>query len=264
MADMDATARSAPTPPLLDPDEPPPVATRHLDSRHPLVLLCEHAGRRLPRRLGDLGLAPADLESHIAWDIGARGVAEALADRFGAALIRQRYSRLAIDCNRTLDSPTLIVTTSGGIDVPGNRSLDDTARAARIAEIWRPYQDAVTALLAARAARRQPTLLVAVHSFTPVFMGVARPWHVGFLSGPTRWVSEALLAEVARDPVVVAALDQPYRIEPDDYSVPMHGDAAGLPSSFIEIRNDLVADASGQQAWARRLGDALEAALARL
>lgn len=249
---------------VLEPDEPPPVATLNERSSHPLVLLCEHASNRLPRRLGSLGLGAADLASHIAWDIGALGVARRLAERFAAALAWQRYSRLVIDCNRTLDSPALIVETSAGIAVPGNRGLGAADRSARIESIWRPYQDSVTALFAARVASGVPTLLVALHSFTPVYGGKPRPWHVGFLSGGTRWVSETLLAHVRRDPAIVAALDEPYRVEPDDYSVPMHGDAHGLPSSFVELRQDLVADEAGQQAWAERLGDALAPALARL
>ncbi|MBL8701502.1 MAG: N-formylglutamate amidohydrolase [Alphaproteobacteria bacterium] len=244
---------------FLEPDEPPAPAVLHPRSDHPLVLLCEHASNRLPRRLGDLGLREADLGSHIAWDIGALGVAQRLADRFGAALVRQAYSRLAVDCNRSLDSPALIAETSAGIAIPGNRGLGSAERAARIDAIWRPYQDAVHDLLAARKRRGVATLVVAIHSFTPIYLGTARPWHVGFLSGGTRWVSEALHARMGREPGLVSALDEPYRIEPDDYSVPMHGDAWGWPSTFVEIRNDLVGDAAGQQAWADRLGDALQA-----
>lgn len=246
---------------FLDPDEPHPVGSRRCDASSPVVFICEHAGNLLPRRCGDLGLSERDMARHIAWDVGAFRVAELLAERFEAPLVWQRYSRLVIDCNRHLGAPSLIPETSEATQVPGNFRLFQNERRARIAEIWQPFQDAVGALLERRAERGLPTLLVAVHSFTPVYLGRARPWHVGFLPGAIAWPSLALYDALKPGGTLTVALDQPYRIDEYDQTIPVHGDARQIPSTLVEIRNDLIADEAGCLEWCGLLGDAIDSVL---
>lgn len=246
---------------LLEPDEPHPVGTRRCDSSSPVVFVCEHAGNLLPRRCGDLGVSQRDMARHIAWDVGAFRVAELLAERFDAPLVWQRYSRLVIDCNRHLGAPSLIPETSEATPIPGNARLLQGERLARIAEIWQPFQDAVAALLARRAERGLPTLLVAMHSFTPVYLGRARPWHVGFLPGAIAWPSLGLHDALKPNGALTVVLDQPYRIDEYDQTIPVHGDARQIPSTLVEIRNDLIADEVGCREWSELLGDALHSLL---
>jgi predicted N-formylglutamate amidohydrolase len=246
---------------LLESNEPRPVGTRFIDSAFPVVFICEHAGNLLPRRCGDLGVSPRDLTRHIAWDVGAFRVSELLAERFGAPLIWQRYSRLVIDCNRHLGAPSLIPEMSEATPIPGNFRLFQSERLERITEIWQPFQDAVAALLEQRSAHGLPTLLVSVHSFTPVYHGRARPWHVGFLPGAIAWPSLALHDALKPDRTLTVALDQPYRIDEHDQTIPVHGDARQIPATLVEIRHDLIAHEEGCRDWCRRLGDAIESVL---
>lgn len=246
---------------LLDSNEPHPVGMFRPESAAPVVFLCEHAGNLLPRRCGDLGVGPEELTRHIAWDIGAFRVAELLAERFEAPLIWQRYSRLVVDCNRHLEAPSLIPETSEATPVPGNFRLFQNERLARIAEIWQPFQDAVAALLDRRTARGLPTLLVAMHSFNPVYHQRTRPWHIGFLPGAIAWPSLALHDALKPDRTLTVALDQPYRIDEYDQTIPVHGDARQIPSTLVEIRNDLIAHEAGCIAWCERLGDAIATVL---
>ena len=157
---------------LLAADEPHPVLAERLDSTSPFVFVSDHAGRRLPRAVGDLGLAASDLERHIAYDIGILPVARRLAVAFDAPLLAQIYSRLVIDCNRAPHVAQSIPEISELTEIPGNKLLSPEQRGARIEALFRPYHDRIDALLDTRAARGVQTILIAMHSFTPVYMGV--------------------------------------------------------------------------------------------
>lgn len=236
---------------MLDPDEPRPFVLENATGRSPWLLTCEHGGRLLPRRLGDLGLPAAAFERHIAWDIGALGVARALSAGLDAPLVHQPYSRLAVDCNRPPARPSFIPEISEATAIPGNRGLGPAARKARERAIWQPFQDAVAEAVTARQG------LLAIHSFTPVYHGIERPWTIGFLHGAAGDLATNLqrwLEEVAGIP---AALNEPYRIDADDYTIPVHGDARGRPAVLVEIRQDLIAEASGQLRWAGLLRRAI-------
>jgi predicted N-formylglutamate amidohydrolase len=238
---------------LLADDEPASFAVEHV-GESPYVLICDHAGQRLPRALGDLGVSFADLQRHIAWDIGAAGLARALARRLDAFLITQTWSRLAIDCNRPPGSPGSIVTLSENTPIPGNRDLcaDDAQR--RVREIFAPYHARIRAELDRRAAVGAATILVAIHSFTPVYQGSARPWHVGLLYNRDRRLAQALLTEMRGDGRWVVGDNQPYAAsDATDYAIPVHGEQRGLPHVGIEVRQDLIAEAAGQVEWAERL-----------
>lgn len=250
---------------VLAADEPHPVIHERPQAASPFLITCDHAGHRLPRQLGDLGLAASDRQRHIAWDIGALGVATELARLLDAELVAQRYSRLAIDCNRPLDSSDLCATRSEATEVPGNRALSDAAREARIAEIYLPYHDTLCALLDARAAHGRDTLYVAVHSFTPVYLGRARPWHIGVLSADSdRRLATPLLEFLRTHGDFCVGDNEPYRIDDKDQGIPVHALSRNLPNVLFEIRQDLIAQDNAQRAWAQRLAACLKHARAVL
>jgi predicted N-formylglutamate amidohydrolase len=237
------------------------VAVENGEGRGGFVLVCDHASNRLPVRLGALGLDAPSLESHIAWDPGALGVARALSRRLDAPLLFSTVSRLIIDCNRPLDAPDLVAATSETTAIPGNADLDPGERARRIQEVYEPYHAAISRCLNGRAARGLPTAVLAVHSFTPVYKGVARPWHVGILFDRDRGLAELLIEGLRAERGLNVGVNEPYSPADRVYStLSRHAEARGLRSAMIEIRNDGIGDAEGQALWADRLAGLLEAA----
>ncbi|GAC1632971.1 MAG: N-formylglutamate amidohydrolase [Nevskia sp.] len=220
---------------------------------------CYHGGLVLPEWLCSLGQSELASGRNFAWDIGAAGVARILAERLDATLVLQTYSRLVIDCNRPPAAPDSIPTRSDWVQIEANEQLDGDEREARCREIFEPYHAALTGLLDARAQAARRTLLVAVHSFTPSYRGSARPWQVGVMHRHDRRMAEALLKLLRRDERLVVGDNEPYAIDDDsDYSIPVHGEARGLPHVAIEIRQDLIADEAGQKTWAGRLASMLK------
>ena len=239
---------------LLAPDEPAAVRVERVSGRSPYFLICDHAGNLIPRRLVSLGLPAAELARHIAWDIGAAAVALRLGELLDATVIQQRYSRLVIDCNRPPSSPQSIVTVSERTSIPGNANLTAEDRARRHAEIFAPYHERITAELDRRQRQGQPTLLLAMHSFTPVFLGTARAWHAGMLYNRDARLAHALGAALRADPELVVGDNQPYAVsDATDYAIPEYGERRGLPHVEIEIRQDLIAAESGAERWASLL-----------
>jgi predicted N-formylglutamate amidohydrolase len=246
---------------LLEADEPSPVIEFRLAGRSNFVIVVDHAGRRLPRRLGNLGLPDAELERHIAWDLGALGVAVRMAAALDAPLLAQTYSRLVIDCNRDPRVDSSIPVVGEFTEIPGNRDLDAAEIAARRAEIFDPYHQRVRDLLDARAAAGQPTILVAQHSMTNVFKGARREMHVAVLYNRDRRFAALVLEGLRLEPGLVVGDNEPYFVSDDsDYSIPRHGEARGLPHVEIEIRQDLIADEAGQAEWAERISRVLRRA----
>lgn len=227
----------------------------------PYFLVCDHASRRLPRALGSLGLSPMELKSHIAWDIGVAGLASRLAERLNACLMLQTYSRLVIDCNRPLGAPDSIATLSERIRIPGNEGLSRTQADLRAREIFHPYHDRLRAELDVRRHEERSTLLVALHSFTPTFLGVNRPWHIGVLYNRDVRLSQILLDLLQREDGVIVGDNEPYAMSDDtDYTLVMHGEQRGIPHVELEIRQDLISDTPGQILWALRLARLLDKA----
>jgi predicted N-formylglutamate amidohydrolase len=250
---------------LLAADEPAPVLAERTESAAPFVFVSDHAGRRLPRALGDLGLAAGDLERHIAYDIGILPVARQLAAAFGAPLLAQTYSRLAIDCNRSPHVAQSIPEISELTEIPGNKLLSPEQRDARIDALFRPYHDRIEALLDARAARGLPSILIAMHSFTPVYMGVPRPWSVGLLYHRDPRLARPLLELMNQDMAPYVGDGLPYAMDDlSDYTLPVHGERRGLPHVGIEIRQDLIAAPRGQADFACWLETMLRRVHARL
>lgn len=252
-------------PTLLDTSEPPPVALERRDGASPFLILCDHAGNRLPRALGTLGLGDADLCRHIAWDIGAGAVAALLGAELDAAVVQQRYSRLAIDCNRVPGHPDSIAERSEATIIPGNIGLGPAEKDARRRAIFAPYHDTIDALLESRCERGRTTIVIAMHSFTPVFHGVGRPWQAGMLYDRDARLAHALRDRL-RDEGLVVGDNEPYQLsQTSDYTIPFHAERRGLAYVEIELRQDLVAAAPGQVEWATRLARLLpEAASAAL
>lgn len=248
---------------LLAADEPHPVIVHREAGAAPFVLLADHAGRLIPRRLGTLGLEAPDLSRHIAWDIGIAGVAERLSELLDAALIMQRYSRLVIDCNRPPGIAASIPERSEATDIPGNTGISAVEAVARRREIFDPYHAHIERLLDARAHEGRPTVLIALHSFTPVYLGVPRAVEVSPLYGGDARLAHALLVLLRREGDLVVGDNDPYAVtDTTDYAVPVHGIGRGLVHTAIEIRQDLITETSGQAAWALRLARLLPEALA--
>jgi len=250
---------------LLAPDEPAAVVDYRAAGASPFLLVCDHAGRRIPRSLHNLGLAPNDLARHIAWDIGIAGVGRALADRLDACLIMQPYSRLVIDCNRPPGGATSIALVSDGTPIPGNENLSGHDAALRLRDIFSPYHRAIADALDARAKARRPTILISLHSFTPVFAGFVRPWQASVLYHRYGALAQALLALLRAPGDLVVGDNEPYDVTDDtDYTIPVHGEQRGIPHVAIEIRQDLIGEEADQRQWAERLADLLPKAAAKI
>jgi predicted N-formylglutamate amidohydrolase len=246
---------------LLFDDEPAPFTVHRPEAASPFLLTCDHAGRRVPRKLGDLGVAAVEWDRHIAWDIGAAGMAQVMAETLDAWLICQTYSRLVIDCNRPFSSPGSIAAVSERTAIPGNRDLDEAAIAARRREIFLPYHQRTVEELDRRAALGRSSILVTVHSFTPVYMEDAREWQLGVLYQRDARLAHALLQAMRADGRWQVGDNQPYAVsDATDYAIPVYGEQRGQPHVELEVRQDLIADEAGQREWGERIAGWLLAA----
>jgi predicted N-formylglutamate amidohydrolase len=251
---MTDSAMNDTTPDLLGPDEPPAVEIVRGNGSSSAVLVCDHASNRIPARLGDLGLAAARLNDHIGWDPGAAEVARRLSDQLDAPLVLSGYSRLVIDCNRPLSHSDSIAEQSAGVLVPGNLGLPPEQRRLRAQALFQTYHDAIARLLDARAGR--PSVLLSIHSFTPVLNGPPRPWHIGVSSGRDRRLAELMLGVLRRNEGLIVGDNEPYPIEEGiDYTIPLHGGDRGIPSVMIEIRQDGVRTTADAERWAATLAE---------
>lgn len=248
----------------LAPHEPCPVEVVRAEGASPFFLICDHASNRIPDALGTLGLPDHERARHIGWDIGAAAVAQHLSAALDATLVLQNYSRLVIDCNRHPHAESSIPRVSEATPVPGNADLSAEAALQRAEVIFAPYHNRVSALLDARHAARKRSILIAIHSFTPLFHGVSRPWHIGIQYNRDPGLSRAMIAELSGDESLCVGDNQPYSVNDEtDYSIPVHAESRGLPHLLIELRHDLIENDADQRAWAQRLIDSLPLALAR-
>lgn len=241
-------------------DWPEPVEVLNDEGAADIVLLCEHASSHMPAEYGGLGLAPDQLHRHIAWDIGAAVVTRQLSQLLDAPAFLGTYSRLLIDLNRPLDASDSIPIISEGIPVPGNIDLDRSEAARRVGVIFAPFHDRVAAHLDQRRREQRATRVVSIHSFTPVFFGVSRPWHAGVLFDRAAGFGNAAVARL-QSPGLLIEANVPYKTDRQgDYAIPIHGDDRGIPAIMIEIRNDLIANPDGVAEWAQRLATVVLAA----
>ena len=222
------------------------------------VFFCDHASNYVPPELNDLGLRAEELQRHIAWDIGAAGVTEALSETFDSPAILCGTSRLVVDCNRQPDAADLIPAVSDGTLIEANAHLTAADKAERIARWFRPYHDAVETVLLEREARGVETIAVSVHSMTPKLGNQYRPWQISLSSHVDRSLAEPLIAALRRPGDVVVGDNEPYLLNPGlDYSTPNHALRRGLPHCQVEFRQDEIGNALGQRLWAARFARAL-------
>jgi predicted N-formylglutamate amidohydrolase len=250
---------------LLSKDEPPPFIEARAQGKSNFVIVVDHASARIPRSLGNLGLPPAELKRHIAWDIGSLSVAQHMSEALDAHLVAQNYSRLVIDCNRDPKVASSIPLVSESSEIPGNRNLSAAQALARRAGIFDPYHEHIRKLLDERAAAGRRTILVAQHSMTHIYKGVRREMHAAVLYNRDQRFAGLVLDALRRDSAMIIGDNEPYFLSDDtDFTIPRHGEARGLPHVEIEIRQDLIGDAAGQLLWAGRIGSALQDAERRL
>jgi predicted N-formylglutamate amidohydrolase len=250
---------------LLGDQDPPVFLIEGVAARSPFVLTCDHAGRAVPRKLGNLGLSEDELATHVAWDLGVADLGRRLAERLDACLIMHNYSRLVVDANRPPGAPDSIATRSERVRIAANEALSPAATRARVEALFRPYHQQIRAVLDARLARRALSVLVALHSFTPVFMGDARRWHVGVLYGRDARLGRLVRDALRADGALLVGDNQPYSVsDATDYTIVVHGEQRGIPHVELEIRQDQLVHAADAQRWADRLGDVLEEAVRRL
>lgn len=245
-----------------DDDFYPPVVTLNQAGQAPFLLVCDHASNRIPASYSGLGLGALALQTHIAWDPGALAVSQQLSRRLDAALIYATYSRLLIDPNRPIGADALIPLLSEDIAIPGNQTISDVERAHRIAAFHQPYQTAVDLEVSARLSRGQDCVLVAIHTFTPTYLGKPRPWPIGLLPAKDTRFSRALFSALqADDPDMNVGWNEPYAAAAGAYcTLEQHADPRGLPATLIELRNDELLSNADVGKWADKLARCLIAA----
>ena len=234
-------------------DDFPPFALVDGDPETGLVVVCDHADNRLPPEYGDLGLPAAEFRRHIAYDPGAAAVARGLARRLGAPAVLSTFSRLLIDPNRGEDDPTLIMRLSDGAVVPGNAAVDAMEKARRTARFHAPYHAAIDAAIDRALAMGTPPVVISIHSFTPVWRGRLRPWHAGVLWDRDPRIALPLIAALRAEGDLTVGDNEPYSGALANDCMYRHASRRGLAHGLVEIRQDLIGDAPGADAWAGRL-----------
>ena len=251
-------------PPLLAADEPPAFSVINANADSSLVLCCDHASHHVPNSLRNLDIDSAALHTHIGWDIGAADVARHMAARLSAVLIVANYSRLVIDINRTLGHAQSIVTHSDNVKIPANQKVDALEAQRRADACYWPYHRTLGALVTSAQRRGTSATLVSVHSFTPVFNDIRRPWQIGVLWDRDEHIAESLI-EHLRGREICVGNNQPYDARDTvGYTTLVHAGERGVRNVLIEIRQDLVDSEKGAREWAGVLSGALEAVLPHL
>lgn len=259
MTDSDVTSRFAAS-------LQPPVLSINPTGTSRFVILCDHASNRMPAPYGTLGLSARERLMHVAWDPGALGVSSMLAEILDAPLVHSTVSRLVIDPNRAHDAPGLVPAQSEHITIPANETIDTAERTRRIKAFHTPYHQAISDLLDERESRGIESVVVAMHSFTPIYHDVPRPWPVGVIHGGDEAFTRALHDALEDDaPDMNVGWNEPYvATQGIYYTVGMHADQRGLHGTMVEIRNDEILEPSGVNLWAHQMARCLEEAVATL
>jgi len=245
-----------------EPDAPHPCEIIPGDPACGLVLACDHASNHVPPDIA-LGVAEAEFSRHIAYDIGAAAVTRILARALNAPAVLTNFSRLIIDPNRGRADPTLVMRLSDGAIVPGNARIDEAGKAARIRRFYEPFDAGIAAALAAAGQAGRAPALVTIHSFTPYWRGVPRPWHVGILYDRDERLARPLIAALAADPAGLTVGDnEPYGGGLPGDTIDRHATVNGLANALVEIRQDLIAGEDGQREWADRFARVLRPLIA--
>ncbi len=243
--------------PLLAFTESPAVEIVNTNGTSSAVLVCDHASNRVPAQLGTLGIDSFQLMGHIGWDPGAANVARSLSVYLDAPLVLSGYSRLVIDCNRPLYSEDSIAEQSASVQVPGNCGLLPIEKELRVDALFQPYHQAISQLLDSRI--NQSSMLLSIHSFTPVLNGQHRPWHIGVSSGHDRGLADLMIRTLSHNGRFNIGDNEPYQIDDNiDYTIPFHGEGRGLPCVMFEIRQDEISSEASASEWALRLAEAYQ------
>jgi predicted N-formylglutamate amidohydrolase len=246
------------------------VAVENPKGLSTVLLICEHASPRLPQRYGDMGLSEDARMSHIAWDPGALAVARLMCEGLDATLIYQRFSRLVYDCNRPPASPVAMRDVSEVFRIPGNENLSEAERSRRTTALYLPFHGRIREEIASRRARGLETVLVTVHSFTPVYFGKRRDVEIGVLHDIDSRLADRMLEDAVLEH---ASETRRYRVERNEpygaadgvtHTLEVHALPAGLLNVMIEVRNDLIEDETGQRVAAGFLTGLLRESLARI
>jgi len=235
-----------------------PVIVLNGNGKSRWLFICEHASNFIPERFNSLGLNAEALKAHIAWDPGAVEVARHLSSKLDAPLIEATYSRLLIDCNRPLDARDLIPEISETTVIEGNHDLGAIERTARIDLSHRPFHTQIEDVVAERAKRGLPSWIVTIHSFTPIYRSVSRPWQIGIIHDEDDRIAKPLITALAEDKSLNIGINEPY--SPADrvyYTLERHARPRNAPCVMIELRNDEIATTETQTQWAARLATIL-------
>jgi predicted N-formylglutamate amidohydrolase len=244
--------------PLIGPGDPPPFISYNDHGKSPLLLVADHASPYFPAALNQLGLADWVLDSHVAWDIGSDKLAQFLADQLDAQAVLAGFSRLIVDPNRKLEDPSAFVEISDGLAIPGNIDLDEEQKALRIQSFFKPYHDQITARLKRFSDSGIVPAMISVHTCTPVFDRVVRPWHIGIMWDKDPRIPLPLIQRLERMDGICIGDNEPYSgRHPHDFTIDYHAEPAGLPHVGIEVRQDLVKSKEGAREWAGILAEAL-------
>lgn len=248
---------------LLGPDDPPPFMVHNENGRAPLLLLCDHASKTVPKALGDLGITEEELSRHIGWDIGGLDAAIELSTILDAPLVASGYSRLVIDCNRWPGGEGSTPEISDKVHVPANKGLTREQVDARAAACFWPYHKEVDRQLDRMTADDRKVCLLVMHSFTPEMNGFRRPWHVGVLWNDDPRLPEPLLAELRKDDSLVVGDNEPYSARAAyEYTLTAHARPRALPHCSLEVRQDLIDTPETARKWARKLSAPIRTAVA--
>jgi predicted N-formylglutamate amidohydrolase len=252
----------APVYPLIGPDDPPPFTIHNEHGKAPVVLVCDHGSCAFPRSMDQLGVADWVLERHVAWDIGSDEVTRVLSECLDAPAVMAGYSRLIIDLNRRLEDASAFIRVSDGIAIPGNLNLDEEDKKQRVQSFYQPYHDAVSAMIQGHLDQGIYPALISIHSCTPVFDRVVRPWHVGVLWDADPRIPVPMIEKLRTMEGVCSGDNEPYSgRHPHDFTIDYHAEPLGLPHVGIEVRQDLIQTQAGARKWAEVLREALEEVL---
>jgi len=244
---------------LINNTDPAVVTVDNLTGSAPVLVTCDHASNLVPKQLSNLGLDDQELKRHIAYDIGALDLSKALAEKLDAPLIFSGYSRLVVDLNRHLDDPSCIPIVSEGTEIPGNHPLNQQQRQCRIDELFWPYHNQFEQTLDGFQDNGVHPVILAIHTFTPVYYGVKRPWHTGVMWDTDGRMAVPFMNNLKQRGDLEVGDNQPYTaLDPLGYAFDVHARKRGLPHLFIEVRQDLVSDEVGVMRWATIIHQALE------
>jgi predicted N-formylglutamate amidohydrolase len=248
--------------PLIGPGDAPPFTTYNDHGKASVLLVADHASPYFPATMNQLGLADWVLERHVASDLGSAMLVRFLADELDAQVVLAGFSRLIVDPNRKLDDPTAFPEISDGIAIPGNLNLSDTQKALRVQSFFKPYHDTISARLKAFKARGIVPAVISVHTCTPVFAQIVRPWHIGIMWDRDPRLAVPLIEHFNRIDDICIGDNEPYSgRHPHDFTIDYHAEPGGLPHVGFEVRQDLVSTQNGARKWAGILADGLRGIL---